>query len=478
MSTTVLGKVSMMPKGAWNASTSYEPLDVVSYGGSAFLARRANSNVTPIEGADWQMIAEKATVGNIAQTTGYSEKDVMSQKAVTNAIGYVTPKMFGAKGDGVTDDTGAIRSCLNYASTNKYEYIQFDKGSYLISDTIIIRDHIGIIGTYPTKIFSNTSLEALIKYDTNVLRYDKELTIKNLLLDGSNKVNNGILFDSESRVFYQNALISNIVEDNFLSHGISFNHKEDSALYASVIENCVFYSGLKLDKFGDTVTVRNCLFGNKSDNEFVQYTNATTFNFSNNNVTGYCLFNLQINPIFSNNIFECQKSLKKDLIRFITANEIITLVNCVFSYNVDDQYVSDFKIAYFDQRFLTFIGCSFTNKNAPSCYGAPKSLATKLYGCMVGNGLNNITGVLSSFNGLMFDVYDSVNGATGGFNIVNTDFVNTNKLKLNGFISIKSFYSEPAELEDNTLYIITESKKLVLSLTQGVVYETTLSYRA
>ena len=38
MSTTVLGKVSMTPKGAWNASTSYEPLDVVSYGGSAFLA--------------------------------------------------------------------------------------------------------------------------------------------------------------------------------------------------------------------------------------------------------------------------------------------------------------------------------------------------------------------------------------------------------------------------------------------------------
>ncbi len=69
MSTTVLGKVSMTPKGAWNASTSYEPLDVVSYGGSAFLARRANSNVTPTEGADWQMIAEKGGGSSI----NYSE---------------------------------------------------------------------------------------------------------------------------------------------------------------------------------------------------------------------------------------------------------------------------------------------------------------------------------------------------------------------------------------------------------------------
>lgn len=86
MSTTILGKVSMTPKGAWNASTSYEPLDVVSYGGSAFLARRANSNVTPTEGDDWQMIAEKATVGNIAQTTGTDTDKVMSQKAATDSF--------------------------------------------------------------------------------------------------------------------------------------------------------------------------------------------------------------------------------------------------------------------------------------------------------------------------------------------------------------------------------------------------------
>lgn len=88
MSTTVLGKVSMTPKGAWSASTSYDPLDVVSYGGSSFLARRANSNVTPTEGADWQMIAEKATVGNIEQTTGAATDKVMSQKAVTKLLDY------------------------------------------------------------------------------------------------------------------------------------------------------------------------------------------------------------------------------------------------------------------------------------------------------------------------------------------------------------------------------------------------------
>ena len=93
MSTTILGKVSMTPKGAWNAGTSYEPLDVVSYGGSAFLARRANSNVTPVESDDWQMIAEKATIGNLLQTTGDSTEDAMSQKAATDSFALKEDKV-------------------------------------------------------------------------------------------------------------------------------------------------------------------------------------------------------------------------------------------------------------------------------------------------------------------------------------------------------------------------------------------------
>lgn len=64
MSTTILGKVSITPKGAWKANASYERLDAVSYNGSSFLARRSNQNVVPTEGDDWQMMAEKATAAN------------------------------------------------------------------------------------------------------------------------------------------------------------------------------------------------------------------------------------------------------------------------------------------------------------------------------------------------------------------------------------------------------------------------------
>lgn len=48
----------------------------------------------------------------------------------------VTPEMFGAVGDGVTDDTLAIQECINYASTNHKFVIM--TGNYLTNDTIVI----------------------------------------------------------------------------------------------------------------------------------------------------------------------------------------------------------------------------------------------------------------------------------------------------------------------------------------------------
>lgn len=48
--------------------------------------------------------------------------------------GYVTPQMYGAKGDGVTDDTDAIQECLD---TNRGKTIFFPNGEYAISSPLL-----------------------------------------------------------------------------------------------------------------------------------------------------------------------------------------------------------------------------------------------------------------------------------------------------------------------------------------------------
>jgi hypothetical protein len=56
--------IGIEPTGAWNSATNYTEGQSVSYQGGSFVALRANTNVTPIEGADWQTIAEKGETGD------------------------------------------------------------------------------------------------------------------------------------------------------------------------------------------------------------------------------------------------------------------------------------------------------------------------------------------------------------------------------------------------------------------------------
>src|SRR5256886_14866803 len=51
-------------KAAWSAVDNYVADDAVSYNGSAWLAKRANSNVTPVEGKDWTVLAQKGDAGS------------------------------------------------------------------------------------------------------------------------------------------------------------------------------------------------------------------------------------------------------------------------------------------------------------------------------------------------------------------------------------------------------------------------------
>lgn len=53
-------------------------------------------------------------------------------------LGYITPKMFGATGNGTTDDYQKIIDCFNYAVENNVGLIMFPAGSYYISQELKI----------------------------------------------------------------------------------------------------------------------------------------------------------------------------------------------------------------------------------------------------------------------------------------------------------------------------------------------------
>ena len=47
VSKQLIGKVAIVPKGVWNQSTRYEPLDLVVYGSSSFIALQAGKGKIP-----------------------------------------------------------------------------------------------------------------------------------------------------------------------------------------------------------------------------------------------------------------------------------------------------------------------------------------------------------------------------------------------------------------------------------------------
>ncbi len=55
-------------RGAWVSTTAYATDDGVSHDGSGWIALRANTGVTPVEGADWTILAQRGASGTAATT--------------------------------------------------------------------------------------------------------------------------------------------------------------------------------------------------------------------------------------------------------------------------------------------------------------------------------------------------------------------------------------------------------------------------
>lgn len=65
MPETILGKVSVTPKGAYDAGTQYERLDAVSHAGGSWLACKAAQGVEPgTDPESWMQLAEKGKTGD------------------------------------------------------------------------------------------------------------------------------------------------------------------------------------------------------------------------------------------------------------------------------------------------------------------------------------------------------------------------------------------------------------------------------
>lgn len=130
---------SLDPSSAeWEASTAYEPLTMVTYNNSSYLSKKdVPASVGDPASNPTYWVVTGAYNGQIAHL-----QDQIDDLDAEIKTGFITPEMFGAAGDGVTNDTAAVQAALDANGTTVVL-----NGEYRIEDTLCVSGHKNIIGS-------------------------------------------------------------------------------------------------------------------------------------------------------------------------------------------------------------------------------------------------------------------------------------------------------------------------------------------
>lgn len=99
----IAGRVLIMPKGAYNASTNYEILDMVSHNGTSWLAKKPSIGIEPsaVNGDYWHSLIGMAKANNLTTTEDGYVLDARQGKVLMDAISNANTNV-GNVGSSVT----------------------------------------------------------------------------------------------------------------------------------------------------------------------------------------------------------------------------------------------------------------------------------------------------------------------------------------------------------------------------------------
>lgn len=115
---------------------------------------------------------------------------------------YITPEMFGAKGDGITDDRNAFVQAIQ---SNKALVIQNKK--YLLSDKIELISNIDIIGLGGQIIAPNGAFTIRSETSSPYSKRIRYVNIKNVEVVGSDHINTGINVENFGYISFEGVTI-------------------------------------------------------------------------------------------------------------------------------------------------------------------------------------------------------------------------------------------------------------------------------
>lgn len=123
-SNTILGPVSLAPRGEYDPAAQYTYLDLVRYNGSGYLVLRSIQGVTPVDGADYMLITERGGIGATGATGPQGEQGIQGaqgEKGETGDPGSSIASIERTTGTGAPGTRDTYTITLTDGSTSSFE---------------------------------------------------------------------------------------------------------------------------------------------------------------------------------------------------------------------------------------------------------------------------------------------------------------------------------------------------------------------
>jgi len=308
-----------------------------------------------------------ANIGpTLSKYTGAAELSALLE---SDKFGIVSVKTYGAKGDGVTDDTVAIQNAIN--ACNNGETVFLPAGSYLISSlTINNLEPIAFMGSGAEIILSSTTSPGiLITSSYNI--------ISGIRFSPNNSTaplkHNAIKIDNSSNKNAQQNIIKNCIMTN-IHQGILMNMNTSLNSYASyrnTIEDCVFENSYK----PDTITISASTYDTWTDSYAICFSGNTVGNAAGND----------------SKVINCK--IKGQLRGIYIINSIATKIinnsidGCIYGLEFDNSGYGSVIQSYLEYNIyhVNFSNAPYRFQSLASTYGSSSPNVSKFNGSLYSN---------------------------------------------------------------------------------------------
>ena len=189
----------------------------------------------------------------------------------------IMPEMFGAKGNGTTDDYQALSDTIAYCIANKLPVTLRGGAVYGTTKTLIITDKINIIGNFAT-LKALSAMEILVDFslpDNNRVNH----TVHSVIFDGNVLANTCVRYTRTSRNIFRDNVITNFVKVGFtqqLGYELQF-------LNNFIIGNNSIYDSIGIiagsDSYYDNVMMQDCHIALKANGGGTYFNNMHSWTY-------------------------------------------------------------------------------------------------------------------------------------------------------------------------------------------------------